>query len=47
MTLRLPRLHPAVIAIGYNPRADESDYDDNETPDIVDLYGDEVYNNID
>ena len=33
--------------IGYNPRADESDYDDNETPDIADLYGDEVYNNID
>ena len=33
--------------IGYNPRADESDYDDNETPDITDLYGDEVYNNID
>ena len=33
--------------IGYNPRADKSDYDDNETPDIVDLYGDEVYNNID
>ena len=33
--------------IGYNLRANESDYDDNETPDIVDLYGDEVYNNID
>ena len=33
--------------IRYNPRADESDYDDNETPDIADLYGDEVYNNID
>ena len=33
--------------IGYNLRADESDYDDNETPDIADLYGDEVYNNID
>ena len=32
---------------GYNPRADESDYDDNKTPDIADLYGDEVYNNID
>ena len=31
----------------YNPCADESDYDDNETPDIVDLYGEEVYNNID
>ena len=31
----------------YNPCADESDYDNNETPDIVDLYGDEVYNNID
>ena len=33
--------------IGYNPRANESNYDDNETPDIVDLYGDKVYNNID
>ena len=33
--------------IGYNPRADESDYDDNETPDIADLYSDKVYNNID
>ena len=33
--------------IGYNPRADESDYDNNETPDITDLYGDKVYNNID
>ena len=32
---------------GYNPQANESDYNDNETPDIVDLYGDEVYNNID
>ena len=32
---------------GYNPWADKSDYDNNETPDIVDLYGDEVYNNID
>ena len=31
----------------YNPRADESNYDDNETPDIADLYGDKVYNNID
>ena len=31
----------------YNPWADESDYDDNETPDIMDLYGDKVYNNID
>ena len=31
----------------YNPQADESDYDNNETPDIADLYGDEVYNNID
>ena len=28
--------------IGCNPRADESDYDNNKTP-----YGDEVYNNID
>ena len=33
--------------IGYNPHTNESDYDDNETPDIADLYGDEVYNNID
>ena len=32
---------------GYNPQADESDYNDNDTPDIADLYGDEVYNNID
>ena len=32
---------------GYNPHADESDYDDNETPDITDLYGEEVYNDID
>ena len=32
---------------GYNLQADESDYDDNKTPDIADLYGDEVYNNID
>ena len=31
----------------YNPCADESDYDNNETPDIMDLYSDEVYNNID
>ena len=31
----------------YNPCADESDYNDNETPDITDLYGEEVYNNID
>ena len=33
--------------IGYNPCADKSDYDDNKTPDITDLYGDKVYNNID
>ena len=32
---------------GYNPWTDESNYDDNKTPDITDLYGDEVYNNID
>jgi hypothetical protein len=31
----------------YNPRAEESDYDDNETPKIGDIHGDEVYNNID
>ena len=33
--------------IRYNPRANKSNYNDNKTPDIVDLYGDEVYNNID
>ena len=31
----------------YNPHTNESDYDDNKTPDIVDLYSEEVYNNID
>jgi hypothetical protein len=31
----------------YNPRAEESDYDNNETPKIGDIHGDEVYNNID
>jgi hypothetical protein len=31
----------------YNPRAEESDYDDNETPEIGDIHGDKVYNNID
>jgi hypothetical protein len=31
----------------YNPHAEESDYDDNETPEIGDIHGDEVYNNID
>ena len=31
----------------YNPRTDESNYNDNETPDIMDLYSEEVYNNID
>jgi hypothetical protein len=31
----------------YNPCAEESDYDDNETPEIGDIHGDEVYNNID
>jgi hypothetical protein len=30
----------------YNPRAEESDYDDNETPEIGNIHGDEVYNNI-
>jgi hypothetical protein len=30
----------------YNPRADETDYDDYETPEIGDIHGDEVYNNI-
>jgi hypothetical protein len=30
-----------------NPRADETDYDDYETPEIGDIHGDEVYNNID
>jgi hypothetical protein len=31
----------------YNPRTEESDYDDNETPEIGDIHGDKVYNNID
>jgi hypothetical protein len=31
----------------YNPRAEESDYNDNKTPEIGDIHGDEVYNNID
>ena len=31
----------------YNPHTDESNYDNNKTPDITDLYGEEVYNNID
>jgi hypothetical protein len=31
----------------YNPCADETDYDDYETPEIGDIHGDEVYNNID
>jgi hypothetical protein len=31
----------------YNPHAEESDYNDNETPEIGDIHGDEVYNNID
>jgi hypothetical protein len=31
----------------YNPHADETDYDDYETPKIGDIHGDEVYNNID
>jgi hypothetical protein len=31
----------------YNPRTEESDYDNNETPEIGDIHGDEVYNNID
>jgi hypothetical protein len=31
----------------YNPRAEESDYDDNETPEMGDIHGDKVYNNID
>jgi hypothetical protein len=31
----------------YNPRTEESDYDNNETPKIGDIHGDEVYNNID
>jgi hypothetical protein len=30
----------------YNPCAEESDYDDNKTPEIGDIHGDEVYNNI-
>jgi hypothetical protein len=31
----------------YNPHAEESDYDNNKTPEIGDIHGDEVYNNID
>jgi hypothetical protein len=31
----------------YNPRAEESDYNNNETPEIGDIHRDEVYNNID
>jgi hypothetical protein len=31
----------------YNPRAEESDYNDNKTPEIGDIHGDKVYNNID
>jgi hypothetical protein len=31
----------------YNPCTEESDYDNNETPEIGDIHGDEVYNNID
>jgi hypothetical protein len=31
----------------YNPHAEESDYDDHETPEIGNIHGDEVYNNID
>jgi hypothetical protein len=31
----------------YNPRAEESDYNDNETPEIGNIHRDEVYNNID
>jgi hypothetical protein len=31
----------------YNPRADETNYDDYETPEIGDIHRDEVYNNID
>jgi hypothetical protein len=31
----------------YNPHADETDYNDYETPEIGDIHGDEVYNNID
>jgi hypothetical protein len=31
----------------YNPHADKTDYNDYETPEIGDIHGDEVYNNID
>jgi hypothetical protein len=31
----------------YNPCTEESDYDNHETPEIGDIYGDKVYNNID
>jgi hypothetical protein len=30
----------------YNPRTEESDYNNNETPEIGDIHRDEVYNNI-
>ena len=47
----LPSATPSVshsnCCTAYNPHAEESDYNDNETPDIVDLYGEEVYSNID
>jgi hypothetical protein len=31
----------------YNPCTEESDYDNNKTPEIGDIHGDKVYNNID
>jgi hypothetical protein len=31
----------------YNPCTEESNYDDHETPEIGNIHGDEVYNNID
>jgi hypothetical protein len=31
----------------YNPHSDETNYDDYETPEIGDIHGDKVYNNID
>ena len=44
--LWLPSLSHNSHRPSYNPRADKSDYNSNETLDIADLYGEEVYNNI-
>ena len=42
-----PSVSHSNCCTAYNPHAEESDYNDNETPDIADLYGEEVYSNID